>query len=352
MAIPLKRTASSPPSKDGKKHKDEDCVVCNAPATENVMECVWCEARLHAKCAKISDEQCILIGNASRNVVFLCTSCLEVLPEAFRSYDIYSLVDSRVSSVEKAISEAHTSTFQGLKAELATLQSITSNLATKVKDLYIQSKTLQEQLQAASCDLTNKSTSSPSVLEAAPSTSESSASTFLTVAKELDDRERRKNNVIVYNLPETSTSEDEKWFSDLCKTVFDLGVKITKVLRLGKPSEDRIRPLLIVLDDLNQKEFIVSHSHYLRRHPQYKNIYVSTDMTKFQRQKHKKLVQELKKRRERGERNLMILNGEIVLRRYRKPTIGSNTPSNASNAQPTANNDVSNAPPVVEENSS
>jgi len=50
MAIPLKRTASSPPSMDGKKHKDEDCVVCSAPAMENVMECVRCEAR----CAKIS----------------------------------------------------------------------------------------------------------------------------------------------------------------------------------------------------------------------------------------------------------------------------------------------------------
>jgi len=64
------------------------------------------------KCAKISDDhyECILIGNTSRNVVFsrfFYTSCLEVLPEVFRSYDIYSLVDSRVMSTEKAISEAH-----------------------------------------------------------------------------------------------------------------------------------------------------------------------------------------------------------------------------------------------------
>ena len=199
-------------------------MVCRTPATENVLECVWCEARLHAKCAKLSDEQCILIGNASRNVVFFCTNCLEVLPEAFRSYDICSLVDSRVSSVEKSICDAHDSMFQGLKAELATLQSITSNLATKVKDLCTQNNTLQEQLQAASFDLSNKSVSSPSVSEPAPSISESPASTFLTVAKELDDRERRKNNVIVYNLPETNSSEDEKWFLDLSKTVFDIGV--------------------------------------------------------------------------------------------------------------------------------
>ena len=65
-------------------------------------------------------------------------------------------------------------------------------------------------------------------------------------------------------------------------------------------------------------------------------------MTKFQRQKHKKLVQELKKRRERGERNLMILNGEIVIRRYRKPTSGGTAPPSEGMLDP----------PVVEENSS
>ena len=49
-------------------------------------------------------------------------------------------------------------------------------------------------------------------------------------------------------------------------------------------------------------------------------------MTKFQRDKHRKLVQELKQRRERGEKNLIILNGEIVLRRYRNLTSASNAP--------------------------
>jgi len=106
----LKRTASSPPSKDGKKHKDEDCLVCCNPATDNVMEYVWCEARLHAKCAKLSEEQCILIGNASRYVVFFCTPCSEALPEALKLFDSFTLMDSRVCNIEKAISNMQTST--------------------------------------------------------------------------------------------------------------------------------------------------------------------------------------------------------------------------------------------------
>ena len=122
--------------------------------------------------------------------------------------------------------------------------------------------------------------------------------------------------MLIYNLPETSSSQDENWFTDLCKSVFDIDVKVTKILRLGKPVEEKARPLLIVIEDLSHKEFIVSHSYYLRHHSQYENIYISTDRTKFQRQKHRKLVQELKKRREGGEKNLIILNGEIVLGRY------------------------------------
>ena len=119
-----------------------------------------------------------------------------------------------------------------------------------------------------------------------------------------------------------------KWFTDLCKDIFDNGIKITKILWLGKPVEEKARPLLIVIDDLSHyKEFIVSHSYCLRRHSQYKNVYTSNDMTKFQCEKHRKLVQELKQRREGGEKNLIIYIGEIVYRRYCNATSASNAPS-------------------------
>ena len=49
--------------------------------------------------------------------------------------------------------------------------------------------------------------------------------------------------------------------------------------------------------------------------------YISTDITKFQCEKHGKLVQELKQRGEGGEKNLIIYNDEIVHSRYRNATI-------------------------------
>ena len=46
-------------------------------------------------------------------------------------------------------------------------------------------------------------------------------------------------------------------------------------------------------------------------------------MTKFQHEKHRKLVQELKQRREGGEKSLTIYNVEIIHTRYRN---ASNVP--------------------------
>jgi len=54
---------------------NEDCIVCYKLATDNVLECVWYKASLHVSCAKLSEELCILVGNAHSHIVFLCTPC-------------------------------------------------------------------------------------------------------------------------------------------------------------------------------------------------------------------------------------------------------------------------------------
>ena len=55
------------------------------------------------------------------------------------------------------------------------------------------------------------------------------------IADKLDDRERRKNNLIIYNLPEKFDREiDKKLFVELCKTVFSDEFAVSKTLILGK----------------------------------------------------------------------------------------------------------------------
>jgi len=313
----------SPEANLAKKHHGSDdfanfpgarCPHCSEVCVSDskAVQCDLCGVWAHAVCEGISIESYDRFNDVCANVSGISYYC-----EANHCNSrIKQLIHAHYANLDQQVDLP---SLRSLQAEQANLHRLFSEVSSKVDDLKSRNEALRSEVEGTS------ELAGPPVIQ-----SESPAATFLTIAEELDNREHRKNNVIVYNLPETSISEDEKWFSDLSKTVFDMGVKATKILRLGKPTEENKRPLLIVLDNFSHKEFIVSHSYYLRRHSQYKNIYVSMDMAKFQREKHKKLVQDLKQRRERGEKGLMILNGEIVLKRYRKPTRASNGPPNPS----------------------
>ena len=55
-----------------------------------------------------------------------------------------------------------------------------------------------------------------------------------SIIDELADRDRRKKNAIIYNLPEAKDrTADKNSFLTLCKTVFDLNVPVTRVVCLG-----------------------------------------------------------------------------------------------------------------------
>ena len=74
-----KQVASSPANKEGgKKSKEEECVVCNEPATDDVLECIWCEGRQHAKCSKLSPDECsvIHVTAITQYCVFLFLVCI------------------------------------------------------------------------------------------------------------------------------------------------------------------------------------------------------------------------------------------------------------------------------------
>jgi len=50
----------------------------------------------------------------------------------------------------------------------------------------------------------------------------------------------------------------------------------------------------------------------LRKQEKYFRVFITPDRTKFECQKHRKLVDEMKRRRQSGEKNLAIQNGAIV----------------------------------------
>ena len=81
-------------------------MVCSEPATADIFECLWCEGRQHASCSKLSTDECNAIANISTpNIVFFCSSCIQVVPVALRHYDNQVLVESRITAVKTSVTE-------------------------------------------------------------------------------------------------------------------------------------------------------------------------------------------------------------------------------------------------------
>ena len=146
-------------------------------------------------------------------------------------------------------------------------------------------------------------------------------------AKEMEeakDKERRKKNLIFYNLPESSKDDvkeriKEDWGS--IKEVFErkgLEIKKNDVGNLYRLGRDKVigksRPLLMRFETEEKKREVMSYCKDLKLvvNKESRSIFYSMDLTIKEREERKKLVEELKKRKENGQKNVTIRNGKIV----------------------------------------
>ena len=107
-----KRLANSLPSKEDKKAKEDECLICRKSATDDIFECIWCENRQHRQCTKISADQCHVLNNIVENIVFFCSSCLVRLPHALKNYDSQSFVDLKLEGVESQLSKVQSTNIE------------------------------------------------------------------------------------------------------------------------------------------------------------------------------------------------------------------------------------------------
>ena len=122
------------------------------------------------------------------------------------------------------------------------------------------------------------------------------------------DQNNRRNNIIIYRLTEkhdtayTSqgiSKNEQGSVLDLIKTVTgkDTPEAITKCTRLGKASQDRSRPLLVMFRDTATKDNFMDNLKQLKG-SKYQNVSIAHDMTKTQREELVKKVAEAKAKEE------------------------------------------------------
>ena len=142
------------------------------------------------------------------------------------------------------------------------------------------------------------------------------------IMNEVEDRERRRPNLIVAGLQEKENGtleERKKWdaekVDDLIEELCDFeNSVVSSVFRIGKMNSSGPRLLKVICCDVDSKRSILCKSKELRNSTDFKNVYLNPDFTPKQQKENKRLRQELKARRDRGE-EVTIRHGQIVEKR-------------------------------------
>lgn len=212
-----------------------------------------------------------------------------------------------------------------LKTELTTaFMTEINNLRSAIVDQTAELRTLKEIIvsQEKKIDALNKQ---PTLKESAWKETSVIQNSLREIIDEEKEREDKKDNLILFNLPECSSNVESDIDSDNLKEVQEL-FKIMNIntdmlpksmKRIGKKPNfsGKPRALIITLKDEKYKGKIFTECKKIRELPDnhtYHNVHIKNDLTKLQQEEEKLLFAELKRRREAGE-IVKIKRGKIVL---------------------------------------
>ena len=134
---------------------------------------------------------------------------------------------------------------------------------------------------------------------------------------EKQERERKANNICIFNVPEsTKTTLEESYQEDvehvkyICEKVEIKKEDVRGLFRIGKTKRlSKPRPIILKLTNEEKKSELLKLRDLKIKD---QNIYIHPDRTKKEQEDHRLLVSQLRERRERGEENLGIRNGKIM----------------------------------------
>lgn len=255
------------------------CPECNKPVgNQTSIECFKCEEWFHKKCTNLDETtyECL-----SRNPTceWSCEKCFSNgLSKKAESNKIEKMFETLLSKIG------------GINERLERLEQGKEAMEEKLNDLI--DKKVEEKVELA--------------------------------LEEMKEEEKRKNNIIVSNFPETSeedgagieNAERESFIDYIGKETELIHDDIVQLHRLGKKTEGRPRLLKIELKDCSTKERVTKAAFRMNRGKEApKRVYVNNDLTPKQREKELALRKELKERREAENPDLVIRNGKIVPRK-------------------------------------
>lgn len=242
------------------------CSVCTQTLTQKSpgLACSFCLLFFHAKCVDLTKEQVAILKTISGSA-WKCPSCLEK-----------TLASPECENIPcKCV---------GCKL-IPTLLVTIENLSKSVDELKIQ-------IQSKNSDTE-------------PVYNNNSSETIIN---EINERQKRANNIIIYKLQETQ-DDDTETIKGIVKDIApEVNLNNVKTYRLGKKTNTP-RPVKVVFDSKEDALIVVKNKSKLKNLKY--DVNINMDQTKMQLDYYKSIKSELEARKARGENNLYIryMNG-------------------------------------------
>jgi len=318
-----------------KGEKPEKCGKCNTVVKEkdDGVQCEICEIWYHAKCEGISDEGYKIL--LKENVHWYCIGCNrgvgKVLTCLIKVQQQQEVQERKQIAMElelrKLREDLEKKILDKVKDTEISLESKMSMLENGLKETKEQLSTqieskIENTIKKSYAEMTKEGIGGDAQQDVISviqefrqqlDTEKQSARSFLeetqTSLQEERDKEARRQNIIIYRVQEnTSTNPEErmkadrKFVMELCKDVLKMGNiedGIKKVFRLGKrtPSNAESRPMLVEFRSIIIKNQVMESLGLLKEaDDRYRNVTLSHDMTKNEREQCKETVKAAKEK--------------------------------------------------------
>ena len=281
----------------GEANQDENCRVCRKKVRDGI-QCDKCDQWLHAKCQDLENSAYKVLKENS-DLLWFCKECKPGVKNMLRK--MKELEEQNIQ-LGKNVGK--------VEANVGNLDQNLTTLVGQVQEILENQKSIGIGLQRdrSSTDIENEITNR-----------------VMQQIKDMEYEKERKKNLVLYNIDESRSqdvrigegedlSQVEGLFSrslGIAATEFN----ITRTKRLGKEQvQGRARPLLVILANEKEKWHILKEAPKLKheQNPEIRKIGISLDLTREEREANKRLREELRERRNRGKRNIIIKNGKIV----------------------------------------
>ena len=283
------------------KSNSKSCKHCTKRLNETVdkpLTCGRCEHWSCRTCAKLTLAEYDVITKKASKVHWFCMDC-----------------DEEAMAAVKASSQLFKEYTEQVNCRLDKMEGNLTNKADG--SVFVDLCKRVDALSALVEELRGKPVSPPSNRD---------TEAELLAVNEIEEREKRSNNIMIFNLPESPAATSDETANKDKEKIDEIGqilgavIETTKTVRIGKKETGKVRPLKVILPNRTARDALLSKAKNLRKSEEEmaKNLVMKMDLTPTQRLEEKKLLVERNKRREEDKANgvkshtWIIRKGKII----------------------------------------